>query len=115
VRLKGPWNWNPGKYGPWPATMFAYYLDRDLDMNQQWFKGVTFKDNSIDLAGYQQTTNLGGYWPPSSSIQPGQPAGPVPASPVIEQIFFSNSSNRVGPLLIAGLLFFGISFGGKRR
>ena len=88
VRMKGPWNWNPGKYGPWPATMFAYYLDRDLDMNQLWFKGVTFKDNSIDLAGYQQTTNLGGYWPPSGSIQPGQPVGPVPAEPVASQIFF---------------------------
>ena len=116
VRLKGPWNWNPGKYNPWPATLFAYYLDRDLDMNQQWFKGITFKDNSIDLAGSAQTTNLGGYWPPSGSIQPGQPAGPVPDEPVISQVFFfSNSSSGVGPLLIAGLLFFGISFGGKKK
>jgi hypothetical protein len=116
VRLKGPWNWNPGKYGPWPAILFAYILDRDLDMNQQWFKGVTFKDNSIDLAGYAQTTNLGGWWPPSGSFQSGQPAGPVPDEPVISQVFFfSNSSSGVGPLLIAGLLFFGISFGGKRR
>ena len=90
VRLKGPWNWNPGKYGPWPATLFAYYLDRDLDMTQQWFKGVTFKDNSIDLAGSAQTTNLGGYWPPSGSIQSGQPVGPVPAEPVAQQIFFFN-------------------------
>ena len=88
VRLKGPWNWNPGKYGPWPATLFAYVLDRDLDMNQLWFKGITFKDNSIDLAGYAQTTNLGGYWPPSGSFQSGQPAGPVPAEPVASQIFF---------------------------
>jgi hypothetical protein len=88
VRLKGPWNWNPGKYGPWPATLFAYYLDRDLDMNQQWFKGITFKDNSIDLAGSAQTTNLGGYWPPSSSIQAGEPVGPVPGEPVASQIFF---------------------------
>lgn len=88
VRMKGPWNWNPGKYNPWPATFFAYYLDRDLDMNLPWFKAITFKDNSLDLNGADQTRNLGGYWPPSGSIQPGAPVGPVPAEPVASQIFF---------------------------
>ena len=118
VRMKGPWNWNPGLYGPWPATFFAYYLDRDLDMSLPWFKGITFKDNDMTIPeGAEQVKNLGGYWPPSGSLQPAVPTGPVPNEPVASQIFFfSNSSGRVGPLLIAGLLFFGISLsGGKRR
>lgn len=89
VRLKGPWRWNPGKYADWPAILFAYYLDRDLSMTFPWFKGITFKDNTLDIpSGAEQTKNLGGYWPPSGSYQPGQPEGPVPAEPVASQVFF---------------------------
>jgi hypothetical protein len=89
VRLKGPWRWNPGKYNDWRATFFAYYLDRDLDMDLPWFKGITFKDNTVEIpADADQVKNLGGYWPPSGSIQPGMPEGPVPAEPVAQQIFF---------------------------
>jgi hypothetical protein len=95
IRMKGPWNWNPGLYPPWPATMFAYYLDRDLDMAKPWFKSISFKDNAIDLAGSEQTTNLGGWWPPSGSIQSGQPVGPVPAEPVASQIFFFKTAATV--------------------
>ena len=79
----------------WPATMFAYYLDRDLDMAKPWFKSISFKDNAIDLAGSEQTTNLGGWWPPSGSIQSGQPVGPVPAEPVASQIFFFKTAATV--------------------
>ena len=88
VRMKGPWNWNPALYGPWPPVFFAYVLDRDLDMTTPWFKGITFSGNTIELGEASQTTNLGGYWPPSGSVQSGQPAGPVPAEPVASQIFF---------------------------
>lgn len=89
VRLKGPWRWNPGKYSDWPAIMFAYVLDRDLDMNLPWFKAVTFKDNNITIPeGAEQVRNLGGYWPPTGRFEYGAPFGPVPAEPVASQIFF---------------------------
>jgi hypothetical protein len=89
VRMKGPWNWNPALYAAWPAVFFGYVLDRDLDLNFPWFKGITFKDNNVDIpADAVQTRNLGGYWPPLSSFQSGIPFGPVPPEPVAAQIFF---------------------------
>jgi len=93
VRLKGPWRWNPGKYSDYPAILFAYVLDRDLDMSLPWFKGITFKDNNFDIpTDTFQTRNLGGYWPPLSSFQSGQPFGPVPAEPVASQVFFFSTA-----------------------
>jgi hypothetical protein len=87
--MKGPWNWNPALYAAWPAVFFGYVLDRDLDLTFPWFKGITFKDNNVDIpADAVQTRNLGGYWPPLSSFQSGIPFGPVPPEPVAAQIFF---------------------------